>query len=418
MSRPDGPDETNDVVQDRQLDQSSIGGATKPASAAKPRTHRRLAAAWLAGALVALATAIALLVVRGKGGERPQPRPTPVNVITRVIEPLAQMPDVLRVDGVVEANRVVDVAAEIAGRLETYAAKGDKPPKPGEPIPTARTISGPIIGEGDVVHAGEPLLYLNTDLIQARYDSAKAQYEHDLKEYERIADARKRGVATPTEFDAAVTRLAISKASFEAATATLERATIVAPIDGVVDQLPVDPGEYVHVGQIVAKIVDIDRVKVVAHISEADIHYLKLADQAVVSIDSLGGLKVYGRITYISELADELTRTTRIEITVDNPPNASGVRNLRSGQIVKVELTRRVLHDVIMIPLSAVIPLENGYVVYVVEDGKAQRRNVKLGLIKGHYVRILQGLAAGDRLIVAGHHYVGPGQQVVERKEQ
>ena len=86
---------------------------------------------------------------------------------------------------------------------------------------------------------------------------------------------------------------------------------------------------------------------------------------------------------------------------------------LRSGQIVRARLTRRVLHDVIMIPLDVIIPLEDGKAVYVVDDQqKAQHRRIELGLLKGRAVQVTQGLSAGDRLIVAGQRYVGSDQPV------
>ena len=97
-----------------------------------------------------------------------------------------------------------------------------------------------------------------------------------------------------------------------------------------------------------------------------------------------------------------------MEITVNNDN-----RQLRSGQIVRAKLTRRLLRNVIMVPLSSIIPLENGKAVYVVDrEQKAERRLVELGFFKGRSVRILSGLDEGDQLIVAGHRYVGPGQPV------
>ena len=65
-----------------------------------------------------------------------------------------------------------------------------------------------------------------------------------------------------------------------------------------------------------------------------------------------------------------------------------------------------------MVPLLAVIPLEKGKAVYVVENDTAQRREVSLGIIRGTRIQILSGLRPGDRLIVAGHRFVGPGQAV------
>ncbi|MGB2956426.1 MAG: hypothetical protein WBB64_10730, partial [Anaerolineales bacterium] len=114
-----------------------------------------------------------------------------------------------------------------------------------------------------------------------------------------------------------------------------------------------------------------------------------------------------GQITFISELADHQTRSTRMEITVANEQKL-----VRSGQIVSVNLTRRVLKDAVMIPLLAVLPMEEGTAVYVVNSTEAKRKMVKLGIIKGDRVRIESGLEPGDKLIIAGHRFVAPGQKV------
>ena len=71
-----------------------------------------------------------------------------------------------------------------------------------------------------------------------------------------------------------------------------------------------------------------------------------------------------------------------------------------------------------MIPLGAVIPLEDSKSVYVVQDGKAQRSEVELGFMTGWQVQVIKGLSPGDRLIVSGHRFVAPGQAVRERPSQ
>jgi len=77
-----------------------------------------------------------------------------------------------------------------------------------------------------------------------------------------------------------------------------------------------------------------------------------------------------------------------------------------------VHMLRRVIDEAILIPLGSVISLETGYRVYVVQDGNAQPRDVKLGMLKGRDVQVTAGLSRGDKLIIRGHYYVGPGQAV------
>jgi membrane fusion protein (multidrug efflux system) len=151
-------------------------------------------------------------------------------------------------------------------------------------------------------------------------------------------------------------------------------------------------------------------VKVVVQIPERDIIFFDVGQKAEVivrTVDEDEDESVSGEITFISELADQQTRSTRMEITVANEQGL-----VRSGQIVSVNLTRRILKDAIMIPLLAVIPMEEGNTVYVANSAEAKRREVKLGTIKGDLVRIKSGLKPGDKLIIAGHRFVAPGQKV------
>lgn len=368
------------------------------------RARRTWVGRLIAALLVMAAAGVVVLLLLTPAPPKPAPEvaPTPVNVAVRMIEPLSELIDTLTLSAVVEPEVVVRVAAEVAGRVERYGLRERALQWRGREFPAGRTIA-----EGEPVEAGEILIHLNRELLQAAYDRAKAQYEYDEREYRRIADLFEREVTAKTEFDTARTRRDISRAALDEAERSLERTTIFAPTDGFLNRLAIEPGEYAVPGQNVAEIVALSRVKVAVDVPESEVHHLRVGDRAVVLARSPDQLELGGEIRYISELADTETRTSRVEIVVENPEHV-----LRSGQIVRARLTRRVLKDVIMIPLGSVIPLEEGRIVYVVNDDHAVRREVTLGLIEGREVEILEGLQAGDRLIVAGHRYVGPGQLV------
>ena len=335
--------------------------------------------------LGALAVVVVIILLPPRQIHVKQTVAAPVNVEVQTIAAVLEMPDQFELPAVVEPNRVVKVAAEVSGRAERIPLEEGSPCK-----------------EGDV------LVELNTDLLKADRDSAAAMEKNNTARYNRIYNLRKQGAATDRELDQAESEMATSKAALQAADARLVRSTIIAPISGVLNRLPVEKGEYVQPGTTVAEIVDLGTVKVVANVPERDIQFLQLGQTARILADVKGEKKeLTGTIGYISELADTATRATRVEVTVDNSR-----RLLRSGHIVDAEFTRRIITNVVMIPLAAVIPLEDGKAVYVVNDNKAHRRDVELGLIQGRMVQILSGLADGDKLIVAGHRFVGPGQQV------
>jgi membrane fusion protein (multidrug efflux system) len=295
------------------------------------------------------------------------------------------MPDSFDLPATVEPNRIVNVAAEVAGSVERLPWD-----------------------EGRTVRAGDVLVQLNTDLIEPQVQIAKAQYDRDKIQYDRMMALVKTDAASRADFDDASTRLATSKAQLDEAQARLERSRILSPISGILNDLPIEEGEYVQPGTTVAQVVETDPVKVVVQVPERDVCFLSVGDKAQVLVNVRGlERSLQGAITFISELADGQTRSTRAEIMLSNKDGM-----LRSGQIVRARLTRCVFENAIMVPLLAVIPMEDGKAVYVVESGQAQRRQVKLGVIKGDRVQILEGLNPGDQLIVAGHRFVAPQQKV------
>jgi membrane fusion protein (multidrug efflux system) len=320
--------------------------------------------------------------------------PPPVNVTVQRVAVIPTVSDEFVLDAIVEPNWVVEVAAEVEGRIERYGQANGRP-----------------LEEGDSIEAGTTLVHLNTDLLQAGYNQAKAQYEFDLRNYGRIKEARQKNVATQQELDQAGTSLALSKATLDEVKAKLDRTQIASPVSGVVNSLPVEIGEFVQPGMTCAQIVDTKTVKIVVNISEQDIGYFKVGQEQKIFADDDGEtVTLGGEITYISRVAEELAHTTRVEISIPNRED-----RFHSGQFVTVRLKRQDLKDVIMVPLDAIIPLEDGYMVYLAEEGKAQpRKNIQIDIlsIKGKQIRVVGGLEGGEELIVRGNWMCGPGQEV------
>ena len=340
----------------------------------------------LAIVIVALAALVVLAKLPARKQELPATAVPPVMVTVMTVTTVPQFPDTFDLPAVVEPNQIVTVSAEVAGQIEWIGPK-----------------------EGSFVHSGDLLLRLNTDLLQAELERVQAQVKYDQSEFERQKGLVAGGAAPDRDLDEAVMKLAVSKAQLEDVRARLARTRILAPFSGILNELRVEQGEYVQVGTAVADIVDTGTVKVAAEVPERDVPFFSVGQKAQVLLDVKGRPQsVEGVITFISELADPRTRSTRMEITLSNEDGL-----LRSGQIVRVRLTRRVFENAILIPLLAVIPMENSKTVYVVDNSsKAQRREVELGVIRGDRVQVTRGLAPGDQLIVSGHRFVAPGQDV------
>ncbi|MFZ2146801.1 MAG: efflux RND transporter periplasmic adaptor subunit [Sedimentisphaerales bacterium] len=335
--------------------------------------------------LAAIAALTVITKIPGRKRDVPPTEEAPVNVTVLTVMAEPQLADTFDLPAVVEPNRVVTVSAEVTGRIEQ--------------IPQ---------NKGNAVRAGDLLIQLNADLVRPQFEIAEAQAKRDQLEFDRTANLVKENATPQRDLDDAATRLAISKASLAEARARLNRTHILAPMDGLLNDLFVEEGEYVQADKAVAELVDTNTVKVVVEVPERDVAFFAIGQKAELFVDVKDEQNsLMGTITFISELADARTRSTRMEITLANKE-----RFLRSGQIVLAHLTRRILKDAILIPLLAVIPMENSKAVYVVNSTQAERREVELGVIKGDRVQVRNGLKQGDRLIISGHRFVAPGQKV------
>jgi RND family efflux transporter MFP subunit len=294
--------------------------------------------------IASLAILAVIVIIPKRKRDAPPAEAPPVNVTVMTVTAESELVDTFDLPAVIEPNRIVRVSAEVAGRIERIPLK-----------------------KGNLVHAGNLLIRLNEDLLLPEYEGAEAQFKRDQIEYERVANLVKEKVSTPRDFDNATSQLAISKARLAEVRARLERTRILAPSAGMLNNLLVEEGEYVQAGTLLAELVDTDTVKVVVEVPERDLSHFAVGQNAQVFVNAKDQEKsLTGTITFISKLADQRTRSTRMEITLDNKDGL-----LLSGQIVRVRLTRRILRDAIFIPLLAVIPMEEGKAVYVVNSSQA-----------------------------------------------
>jgi len=362
-------------------------------------------AAWITPVLVltgAVVFVLLLMLLPGKAKNDPEPTENVVRVSTLRIEPIERLVNEFTLKAIVEPWATVHLSAETAGRIEKIQAR-----------------------EGDVIRSAQPLIFLRRDLHVARMEQARAKYDFDVREARRVADAQRRNVATAMEVDTAESALKTSKAALDLSQAELDRTTIHAPAAasakangqiGILNHLPVEVGDYVQPGTPVAEIVDTRAVKVIVDLPERDVRFLTVGDAVKVEIEALADGTLDGVVNFIPVVANERTRTFAVEVRVDNPAG-----RIRAGMIARVHLTREVLADAILVPLEVLTPLgtdgEPLYAVYVVADGKATRRVVRVGMLRGQQVQVLsadghEGLTAGDELIVKGHRLVSEGQKV------
>ena len=285
----------------------------------------------------------------------------------------------------VEAYIATEVPAEVAGRIDWI---------------------GP--AEGDTIgKAGAPILRIDERSFRAQLEEAQAAHDLSVKKCRRAEELHAQGVMSDEGLDQCRTQVATDAARLEISKIQLDKATVRAPIAGVLNKSYFDVGEYVREGDRVADIVVIDPVKILVKIPEKDISYVRLGEKAHVAFGFLGQRSFEGTISYISVVGDPATRTYEVEITVANPK-----REILPSMIAEVKILKREIPDAITVPLISVIPRGDFAVVFVEEKGRARERPVELGILDGSRIQIVNGIEPRDRLIVEGQRALADDDSV------
>lgn len=196
-----------------------------------------------------------------------------------------------------------------------------------------------------------------------------------------------------------------AEARLDGAKLDRERATILAPFSGMVDEIAVAPGQRVGAGENIATVVDVGDLRVEALVLEHDLPLLRVGGDASI-LSPAAGTMVRGEISAILPLVDSLTRAGKAIVHL---PAASAAA-LRPGMYADVKLESSRLHDRILVPSRAVIEREGRPLVFVVKNGRAEWTYVTPGLTNGTDTEILPDsvsgqipVAVGDTVLIEGH---------------
>lgn len=189
--------------------------------------------------------------------------------------------------------------------------------------------------------------------------------------------------------------------------------TIEAPFDGVVSHRHVDPGDAAVPGQPLFQVADTGEMWVTALIDDIDVGKVHEGQEVEIVLPAYLGRRIPGRIERVGATATPRTQTgiggkvvrTRIALTGRRGP-------LRPGMEVDVRAEAIIARDVLLVPADAVIEDESGRWTFVVEGGRARRREVSLGANNYVQAEITDGLSAGERVVVDGKEEISDGSRV------
>jgi len=203
-------------------------------------------------------------------------------------------------------------------------------------------------------------------------------------------------------------QLESAKGKFLGAAAQMSYSQIRSPIDGVVTDRPLYPGEMAAAGTPIVTVMDISQVIAKAHIPQPEAALLKVGDNATIAVPGESE-PVDAKVTVVSPALDPNSTTVEVWVQAKNPK-----QRLKPGTSVQVSMVAQTIPDALVIPAAALLTGQDGTttVMVVGADNRAHQKPVSLGIRQGDQVQITEGLQAGDHVVASGAYGLPDNTQV------
>ena len=233
------------------------------------------------------------------------------------------------------------------------------------------------------------------ELDQSRVDITQARNQYAIAK-KHLDDLM--AIGKQQELKSAAGQLESAKGKYLGAQAQLSYSEIRSPINGVVTDRPLYPGEMAAAGTPLLTVMDVSSVIAKAHIPQSEAAVLNVGDKGTMKVPGIEE-PIEGKVTVVSPALDPNSTTVEVWLEAKNPKHA-----LKPGTSVQLSLTAQTVKDALVVPASSVITTPEGSTAVMLAgaDGRAHQKTVKLGIRNGDDVQILDGVTASDKVVATG----------------
>ena len=233
------------------------------------------------------------------------------------------------------------------------------------------------------------------ELDQSRVDITQARNQSDIakQHLEKLM-----AIGKEQELKAAEGQRDSAAGKYRGAQAQLSYSEIRSPINGVITDRPLYPGEMAAAGTPLLTVMDISSVIAKAHIPQDDAAALKVGDKGSITVPGITE-PISGKVTVVSPALDPNSTTVEVWFEVKNPKH-----ELKPGTSVHLSMTAQTVRDALVVPASSILTAPDGTTTVMLagSDGMAHQKGVKLGIRNGDDVQIIEGVNVGEKVISNG----------------
>jgi len=310
---------------------------------------------------------------------------SPQNIKVVVTKVMAQnVPIQVKTIGTLSAKKAIDISPEIEGKIESI-----------------------LFQYGTKVKKGDLLYQLDSQLFQAQYSTAGSELHLSKLTYERNLRLMEKNIISKQSLDDAESEYNNKKHVLKELQIKLNKMAIKAPFSGIIGASQIDAGQYVDSGEALVKLFDNTSLIVKFSIPEQYFSQAAIDNKLIIYSDSLPEKQFSGKVSYIAPNIDTNTRTMAVWAEIENTDSI-----LSPGLFVQVELVLGIKNDALFVPQTSLIPTIEGNDVFIVENGKAYKRSVKIAQMVGNTAEIVKGINVGDSVVTLGQEKLANGRNV------
>jgi membrane fusion protein (multidrug efflux system) len=318
------------------------------------------------------------------------PPPMPVEVAVARTDTVV---DAILATGQIEAMQSIELRPEIEGRLADI-----------------------LVREGALVARGAPLFKVDDAELKAQVARAEADRDLARQSLARTRDLLAQKASSQAELERAEATARSDAAELDLLQVRLARTVVRAPFAGIVGQRFVSLGDYVTTSTRLVSLQTVTPQRATFQVPERYADKLKTGQRVTFQVAALPGREFTGRVDFVDPVVQLPGRTITVKALVPNPG-----RQLQSGMFIEARLATAVRPGAVVIPEDAVIALQGSTFVWVVTRGKANRRQVDLGVRTPGFVEARTGVQASEQVVVGGQERLAEGApvapKVVERAQ-
>lgn len=295
-----------------------------------------------------------------------------MKVDARVLKPV-KFDDNLTLSGTLEANEEIELRSEISGVVESINFE-----------------------EGTKVAKNQVLFRVNDIELRAQLSKVKTAQQLSSENQRRAQLLLEKQAISQEEYEVATADFESARAESDLIAAQLSKTTVRAPFSGTIGLRSISKGTYVTPTTLIANLVNTEKLKLTFAIPEKYASQMKVGTLLTFTTSNSNEPHT-AKIYALEPQVDIATRTLRMRALVENKDGT-----LIPGTFANVTLPLESVEDALLVPTEALIPIQNGKMIFIVKNGKAKEVVVETGARTDSVVRVLSGVKVGDTILTSG----------------